>query len=125
MGVTIVSSPTLNEATTGLLTFQLNKVDTASTGTLALGELLTLTLTLYEAESGTILNSRDIQNILNINNVTISTTGLVRWQVQPADTAIIGTGLIEEHVALFRWTWAAGQQSEEIHFYVKNITKVP
>ena len=90
--------------------------------------LTTLTLTLYTA-SGTIINSRDGQNVLNTNNVTVNTEGMLTWTMQPADNAIIGANspAIERHNALFEWTYGlAGIYSgkHEVYIHVTNLDQV-
>jgi hypothetical protein len=92
------------------------------------GQLTTLTLTLYDATTGTILNSRNAQNILNTNNVTVhATNGLLTWTVQPADLAMVTTNMAQElHIALFSWTWASGTKVgyHEVRFLVANLENV-
>lgn len=121
MGVQTVRTE-INEETTGRLRFPLLDEDAEA---VALANLVTLTLTLYDADTGTIINSRNAQNVLNTNNVTVSSSGLVEWALQPEDTLLVGSSILEEHVALFRWTWTGGQQSEEIRHYVRNLGFVP
>lgn len=89
--------------------------------------LTTLTLTLFDLASGTILNSRDAQNVLNTNNVTVSALGVLVWTIQPADNAIVNDNLAREtHRALFQWTWSAGAKSGKGYqdLVVENLAKV-
>tara|TARA_R100000808_G_C2154987_1_gene166576 strand:+ start:8339 stop:8731 length:393 start_codon:yes stop_codon:yes gene_type:complete len=92
--------------------------------------LTTLTLTLYDAETGTIINSRDDQNVLNTNNVTVDSAGLLTWLIQPGDNAIIGTrrraGMYEKHVALFEYTWSSGSKASkhELTLEIRQLDKV-
>lgn len=97
---------------------------------IAASSLTTLTLTLYDKTSGTVINSRDGQNVLNTNNVTVSSAGTLVWTMQPADNVIIGTvadGQTETHVALWEWTWASGAKgsNHEQEIKVEQIDKVP
>lgn len=73
-----------------------------------------ITLTYYNKEDGTIINSRSRQDVLNANNVTIDSSGNLEWILQPADTTIISTempaGAYETHVGLFEWTWGTTKQ---------------
>lgn len=90
--------------------------------------LTTMTLTVYDKKTGNILNSRDDQNVLNANNVTIDVNGAFEWIIQPADLAIVNTNLANEsHIALFEWSWNSGTRfgKQEIELSVKNLTKVP
>lgn len=92
--------------------------------------LSALTLTLYAQESGSIINTRDGQDILNANDVTVDEDGLLTWVMQPADNAMSSTteAGLERHVALFEWSYGplgayAGKQEVLIH--VRNLQKVP
>ena len=84
-----------------------------------------LTLTVYEAASGTILNGRDAQNVKNTNGVTITAGGALTWVLDPADNAVLGTGPSERHVALFIATWASGAKKcpHELTWHVRNLAK--
>lgn len=54
--------------------------------------LTTLTLTLYDDSTGTIINSRNQQNVLDQNNVVFSGNTII-WTLQPADNIIVTTGV--------------------------------
>jgi hypothetical protein len=83
------------------------------------GSVLTLgTLTLSDVSTGTILNNRAAQDILNLNDVTITEGGLLTWILQPADNAIIGTRQLERHSALFRLQWISGGQTKQLDWEV-------
>jgi len=90
--------------------------------------LTTLELTLYDKASGTIINTRNNQNALNANNVTVDGSGNGKFQTVAADTAILdATKPMEEHVTKFKWTWASGTKVgfwEIVHF-VENLNKNP
>lgn len=45
-------------------------------------------LSYYSTLTGTIINSRTNQNILNANNVTIDGAGLLKWKLQEADVVL-------------------------------------
>lgn len=70
--------------------------------------LQSLTLTLVNAEDGTVLNGRDQQNILDANNGSVTAAGVVTIKLQPADNAVCGanTNELEDHYATLRWTYA-------------------
>ena len=97
---------------------------------LALSSLHAITLTLYDKESGTIINSRSDQDVKNTNNVTITSGGVLTWSVQPADNPIVGTNIRvgghETHVALFEYTWASGAAAgkHELEIEVRQLDKV-
>jgi len=70
----------------------------------------TLTLQLIDEISQTDVNSRTGNNHLNTNNVTVNTSGVLTWNLQPADTTVINTSLVdepsvEEHRAVFVATY--------------------
>lgn len=91
-------------------------------------QVATLTLTLYVIkQDGTdqIVNGRNLQNVLNANNVTVDAVGQVVWTVQPADTAMVENIPFELHRALFHWTWADGEGYHEVHLRVRNLRRVP
>lgn len=95
---------------------------------LASTDLTTLTLTLYDLASETILNSRNRQNVLNANNVIIDVAGVLTWTMQPADNVLVDTTAKQErHVALFEWTWDSGGKAGkyEVKIDVENLKKVP
>jgi hypothetical protein len=75
--------------------------------------LTALTLSLIDVATGTVLNSRTAQNVLNANNVTVSELGVLVWALQPADNAIIDSRrATERHQAIFRATWSAGAKAK-------------
>jgi hypothetical protein len=86
----------------------------------------TLTLTLYDRDTGTILNSRNAQDVLNKANVTVGEDGALVWELQPADNVIVSDGKsLEAHVALFTWTWGSGKSGRhEVPILVENLAKV-
>lgn len=99
--------------------------------------LLTLALTLYVVKTdGTIgyVNTRNAQNVLNANNVTVyetlqvaadATTYNLLFTLQVADTTLVEALPFERHIALFEWTWSGGAGKHEVVFVVKNLTEVP
>jgi len=92
-------------------------------------DLDSLTLTLWDKVSETIINSRNAQNVLNTNNVTVSDDGVLAWTMQPDDNVIVDTnhldGQKEEHRALFQWTWDTNKYGKyEVVIDVQQLTKV-
>lgn len=81
-----------------------------------LAKVTALTLTLIDVGSGTVINSRDNQDVLNDNNVTLhATSGLLTWDIRPADNAIVGTvcaGRTQRHRATFEIFWTDGDDFE-------------
>lgn len=97
-----------------------------------LADLLSATLTLYDIEESDqsispsqlrIINSRDEQDVLNTNNVTIDpTSGLVTWAMQPDDNIIVTSRKqIERHKAEFHFVFMAGSFWYPIEIEVKNM----
>ena len=89
--------------------------------------LQTLTLTLYDLITETIINSRDAVDALNANNVTLhATSGLLTYSMQPDDNQIIGTVSEEVHIILFQGIWSAGTRAvrHQIQVTVSNFLKV-
>ena len=89
--------------------------------------LTTLTLTVYDKSTGDVINSRDAQDVLNTNGVTVDGSGNLIWVIDPDDNAIVtSTSKVEKHIALFEWTWDSGNKEgkHEVVIQVKNLTKV-
>ena len=62
----------------------------------------TATLSLYDTADDAIINSRSEQNVLNANQVTIDTSGLITWAFLAADMPRLHFNrLTELHTALF------------------------
>lgn len=119
----------VNEETTPQVTGQLKDETGAD---LALTSLDTITLTLFVPKTGTIVNSRNKQNVKNVNNVTIGSTGIITWAVQTADLAIIDTTDTENdrevHRALFEFATTATpavEGAKQFDLVVHNLQKVP
>lgn len=90
-------------------------------------DLSTFTLTWYSLHGAqAVVNSRDGQNILNANNVTLDGSGNLVWNLQPADTQILDSTLaFEWHRALFAWTKTGGEQGKhEVDIKITNVNKV-
>lgn len=99
--------------------------------------LSTLTLTLYDRATGTIINGRNNQNVKNANDVTVDEQGNLVWEMRPEDNVIITDRAsstatyvdgelvrgIEDHCALFRATWRGGTRavSHQITINVVNL----
>lgn len=82
----------------------------AAGSAIALANVVSITLDLFDKSSGTQINSRDGQDVLNTNNGTFhATSGLLSWEIQAADTTIVNTNLTarrsEIHVARFTVTY--------------------
>ena len=91
-------------------------------------DLTTLTLTLYQkSDRTTIINSRDAQSVLNVNNVTIDTLGNLVWLMQPADNVVSDQTIDKEsHIALFQYSWNAGAKkaSHEVEIVARRVIQI-
>jgi len=90
--------------------------------------LLTLTLTLYVIKTdGTIgyVNSRNAQNVLNANNVTVDVNGFLTWAIQTLDTTLVEALPFERHIALWEWTATGVAGKHEMVLVVQALTEVP
>ncbi len=85
-----------------------------------------MTLTLYDVDTGGIINSKNGTDVKNANGVTISEAGALAWIMEADDNPIVTTAeLIEHHRALFQWTWGGGKKGKhEVDIFVENLTKV-
>lgn len=69
-----------------------------------------LTMSLIDRRTRAVINSREDQNILNTNNVTLhATSGLLTWEIQEEDTAIVNT------------TDPVQFQKDELHFAIFTV----
>lgn len=77
-----------------------------------LASLTALTITLTDIDTGQIINTRNAQNALNTNNVTVDSGGNLAWTLQPADNVIItATTELERHRVKFEWAWSLGTKA--------------
>lgn len=97
-----------------------------------LSDLDSLTLDLYHLSSKNVINDRDHQDALNVNNVTVAaTSGEVIWAWLPEDMPFLGVDTggrqITEIVAHFRATWDGGdkQAGYQHLFRVHNFKRYP
>lgn len=90
--------------------------------------ITTFTLTLTDRATDTIINGRNDTNILNANGGTLDASGNWTFLFTPADNQIVNADLaMEEHIALFEWTWSAGAKrgQKSVLIRVKNYGRVP
>lgn len=82
-----------------------------------LANINSLTLTLRDAMTGSTINSRSSQNVLNSNNVTVNnTTGALNWSIQVGDTTPASTlTSYREHVAEFTCTYETSKVLKTTH----------
>jgi hypothetical protein len=94
---------------------------------IALSDITTLTLT-YFNEDDSIINTRNAQNVLNTNDVTVHiTSGLLTWTLGVVDTTIATqTKDTELHVARFDFTYGTPTKTgrHEAGFRCVNLRKL-
>jgi len=114
----------VNEASTARYTATL--VDETETPIPA-ADLTALTLYLYEPVSAGVVNSRNNQNVLNTNGVTVNSAGLLTWTISALDTTMVNaTKEIETHIATFTFTYASGNKvgRHEVILSIDNLLGV-
>lgn len=123
-----IASPVVCEKTTCQLTLQLTDETNAN---MTSAQVSTLTLTLYEKRTGTVINSRTASNILNANGGTLSSSALLTLALAVLDNVLVTqtaaqTVAREDHVALIEYTWSGGAKAgkKELTFAVINQAKV-
>ena len=122
-----------------IMTVEINENNSAFAGwdvldeqgqAVALVDVDTLTLTLYDDLTNGVINSRDVQSVLNANGGTYhATSGHISMQFEAADNPIVGEwtrGRRESHTALFELSWdsGGGSWSGEIRILVSNLQRV-
>lgn len=100
----------VNEDSSALYTATLVAADGTPIGS---SLLQSLTLSLYDTATGEFINSRELQDALNDNNVTVSVLGEIQWEMQPEDNPILNDeGTNETHVAQFYAVWNGGASAQ-------------
>lgn len=119
------SDRVVRENTTAVYTAHIKDQDGVA---ISAASLDALTLTLYDYRTSGVINTRDGQDVLNANDVTVTAEGLLTWTMQPADNAIVGNvtpGGTEKHIALFQWTWDTTKYGKyEVTIEVSQLEKV-
>ena len=72
---------------------------------LAEANINTVTLTLVDEATETVINSQSATNIKDANNGELSEAGVLSLTLLPADNALVGTAT-EWHIAIIKWTFA-------------------
>jgi len=108
------------EGVSALLTAQL--VDEDGLG-IPGSQLIALTFTLLDRDSGAIVHSRNLVNVLNANGGTVDEDGNLRLQLTALDTVLLDVAHQREgRIARFRWTW--GSNVEGLHEHWFDVTRV-
>ena len=119
----------VNESTSQVYSVTLkDETDTA----VALASIDSIKMTIIETTSGSTVNSRNAQDVLNANNCTFhATSGLFTWNIQPEDTAIVNSNTPvlkkENHLVTITFEWASNTKSfhREIALKCLNLRSVP
>jgi len=134
MATTFAASFTVQENKTGIYTFTLQDVTGSAIDKV---DLLRLTLTYYDILTEQIINTRQDQDALDMNDVTVFTevppggmlpVTTVTWFLQPGDCAIVDDRHgVEHHAALFQWAWGTPEQrsAQQVGVSVENLLYVP
>lgn len=113
-----MSAASVNEQVTARYTAQLVDEDGNN---ILLSDIVSLVLTLYEKSTGNIINSRDVQDVLNNNNVTVSSSGALTWILQPADNIMVTENPVSElHVAFFQGVYSSTKHLKHEYAYRVN-----
>ena len=125
---TILTDP-VPEKSTRYLSFTITDVDGVTPLVGADVLLTSLAVSLFDAASKGIINSRSVMSVLNTNGGSVSAAGVVILRLDAADTAILNPRTqSEQHVACFQWAWGVApvkSSAYEIEFTVVNLLKVP
>lgn len=118
----------VNEEVSGKLSFVLRDENDE---TITLAAIGTLQLTLYNKSSSSsnyylaTINNRYKQDILDTNDVTVSSSGTIIWSMQPNDNIILDDDKKEEHhIALFEFYYGGSKASAEFNFFVRNLNYI-
>ena len=102
---------------------------------IAKAALVTVTATLYLEADGTVINSRNDQDILDANGGLITDEGVLTLRLEPDDNVLVGHPAVtvdahETHILRIEWTWddavAASPRTgkQQIRLYVQQLQDV-
>jgi len=94
--------------------------------------LITLTFTLFDLATSAVVNSRNAQNVLDANDGTVDTAGVLTMRLGPLDTVIVGTvanNAKQVRCVQLAWTFNDGVavrtgKSDPLGFHVQNLATV-
>jgi hypothetical protein len=88
--------------------------------------ITSITLTLYDRETGDIINNRDGIGSAPSGVTIHATSGLLTWLMEFADNVIVtADSVVEHHKALFEFVASGKRSKHEVNIYVSNLAKVP
>lgn len=95
---------TIDEGESGSITAS---VQDKAGNPLTKAELTSLTISIVDLKSDTVINNRNNQTILDANNGTVAVDGTLTFKLQPQDTINVGSprNSLEERQVTISWTW--------------------
>jgi hypothetical protein len=97
-------------------------VDTAGAA-IPLSAINTLTLTLVDISTGTVI--RSAVNVKGTNGGTIHvSSGAFSYVLSGDDVKIYGSGVHEKRLATFALSYASGVENHEVSYYVENLEQI-
>lgn len=113
----------VNERSTSL--YKATLVDELSQP-IGLPRITALILTLSNVVDGSVVNSRNGQNALNANDVTVSVDGELVFVIQPSDVAIVDTQAdYEAHRATFHVFYdLVSEMTWDVDINIRNLSQV-
>lgn len=89
-----------------------------------LSAMTSIKFTLKNLATGTAINDRNEQSVLNVNGGTFhATTGKLSIILAAADNTVAGSASYERHIALVEFTYSSGTKADAFPFYV-DVTRV-
>ncbi len=85
-----------------------------------------IALTLRDVKTGTIINNRDAQSVLNTNGGTFSAGGVFTMLFSAVDTTMVegASGSRHHRRATFQMVYYLGAENHEVIFVVQNLADV-
>lgn len=85
-----------------------------------------LVVWLRDVRTGTYINEREGQSLLDANGGTFA-AGVLTWAMDPADHMIVGSRSVERHEAVFEATWDGGAKAKtwRVQWLVSNFVPIP
>lgn len=87
------------------------------------GAVSAITATLVDASTGTAINSRSAQNVLNANGGTLS-SGVFTLVLSTSDTVAVGTQEMQPRRLTLKVTYSSGVLTHEVHFFVRSLENI-
>lgn len=120
---TFAKSVAIEEGTTALYTCTLTDPSGAAINPVAVSAI---TATLIDQRTGTVINSRSAQSVLNTNGGTLAAGAVFTLVLSAADTAATAgdTSAYHPRLLTLKVTYADGTINHEVLFWVQNLRSV-